>query len=280
MWRRIRLGLAGLAMLAGLWIMASEAQGNPLVDLPRAEAQQIAKTAATVYFFLRVINSALSMAENIEIGASVGAQATMQPLKILEPIDDTVERVAEVVFVIAAGAVLTTVAIGPIMGIGLLVGGAGLLAATLSPGLRPAAAMARIGLGAGVLLPAVFVAGVHLGDIATAGTSATAMETLREVQTEATALTGVGAGGLDAQIAGGEAAEEEGFFSRLGDSVSAMGSTASTIANFRETAALFVERADDIFSASLTLIGVFVLRMLVLPLFLLWIGVAVLRGRD
>ena len=266
-------------MLAGVWIMASEAQGNPLVDLPRAEAQQIAKAAATVYFFLRVINSALSMAENIEIGASVGAQATMQPLKILEPIDDTVERVAEVVFIVAAGAVLTTVAIGPVMGIGLVVGGIGLAAVTLRPDFRAGAVLARLGLGAGVLLPLVFVLGVQLGGFATTGTSAAAMDTLREVQTEATALTGVGAEGLDPGIAGGEE-EEGGFLDWLGGGFSAVGSTATTIANFRETAALFVERADDIFSASLTLIGVFVLRMLVLPLFLLWIGAAVIRTRD
>ena len=169
---RHRLRIAGYLVAAALAFLAGITQVNPAVRWAESSVQQIAASMTGVYVSLRVINAALSAAQEIEVGASVGAQANVQPLKVLEPVDDTVERVADVVFAVAVGAAVATVGLNPVavlgafvLGGGLLVMAAGLVWPNLPGGIAGLARRAvRLGGAVALVLPLVVVLGLELGD--------------------------------------------------------------------------------------------------------------------
>jgi hypothetical protein len=286
--RAVLIGVAGvLVLLAGLLDLSGATRVNPFVAPAEAAAGDVAQTTTGVYVSLRIINSALSAAQEVEVGASVGAQVGVQPLKVLEPVDDTVERVADVVFAVAAGAALAWVGLAPVAGIGLVLLGIGLLGrcgSEIWPGASPLCRTSRraVGVGAalGLVLPLVFALGVSLGQWLTQPQWREAMATLDRVTAEAAVL--IGSGGAE-EI--GETVTEEaggtGLLQSLGDRLSSAGAAVggAAVAVDRYTAAMgvFLSEAEALFTASLTLIGIFALRMLVLPALLLWGSMTVLR---
>ncbi|MBF9061294.1 hypothetical protein HKCCSP123_19105 [Rhodobacterales bacterium HKCCSP123] len=286
--RRVLLtGLAGLVALAiGLWELSGRGPLNPALAPASAAAEEIAATTAGVYVSLRIINAALSTAQEIEVGASVGAQASLQPFKVLEPVDDTVERVADVVFAVAAGAALATVGFAPVAALGLCLLGLGCLLRAFDDalpsvdGMRTAAAYAmRVGLTLGVILPAGFAGGVHLGDRITQPQWQAAMAELDAVTAEARILVGAG---IEAPEATAPAdGVPEGLFARLGAQLQAagdgVGEAVEAVGRYRDAAVLMMGQADDLFRSSLTIIGIFALRILVLPALLLWGALALMR---
>ncbi|OAN84994.1 hypothetical protein A8B78_05685 [Jannaschia sp. EhC01] len=271
----ILLVMAGLACLAvGLLDLSRGGGFNPALPPAVEAAEEIAVVTAGVYVSLRAINAALSAAQEVEIGASIGAQASLQPLKVLEPVDDTVERVADVVFAVAAGAALVTVGLEPVAAIGLVVLGVGLLgmgaAAFFGGGSVAAASLRAVRLGAalGLVLPLVFAGGVWLGERATAAQWDTAMAELDMVTGEARVLIGAG----EAELL--EDAEDGGLFSGF---LGALTDATTSVQSYVAAAGVFTQQADALFSATLTIIGIFVLRTLVLPVLLMWSVMAVLR---
>jgi hypothetical protein len=273
------LKAAALALVACLSFAAAALQVNPAVRWAETAVQEIATSMTGVYVSLRVINAALSAAQEVEVGASVGAQANIQPLKVLEPVDDTVERVADVVFAVAIGAAVATVGLMPVAALGaalLGVGALGLAAGLLWPGLpaRPRAVArqaVRTGAAVALVLPLVVVLGLLIGDRLTAASAAEARAVLDGVAREAQMLIGQAEPDPDALAAetGGSS-----FFARVFDSVSAAGETMSA---YTEAAAVFRTEATALFEATLTLIGIFVLRSVLLPVLLFWGILALLR---
>lgn len=274
--RMIAFVVAGLVCLAvGLLDLSRGGGLNPALPPAVNAAEEIAVVTAGVYVSLRAINAALSAAQEVEIGASIGAQASLQPLKVLEPVDDTVERVADVVFAVAAGAALATVGLEPVAAIGLVVLGVGLLgmggAGALGHATGAAASLRAVRLGAalGLVLPLVFAGGVWLGERATAPQWDAAIAQLEEVTGEARVLIGAGEEELLDQT-GGEGGLFSGFLGAISDA-------SASVQSYVAAAGVFTQQADALFSATLTIIGIFVLRTLVLPALLLWSVMAVLR---
>lgn len=92
---------------------------NPLPDRAAGYAQQVATTSAATYVTLRTLNAVLSTVQEAAFtGSVVVAEATVQPLKALEPIDDTIERISNVVFAIMLAAGVLSVAMGPVSAVG------------------------------------------------------------------------------------------------------------------------------------------------------------------
>ncbi|MGP1357160.1 hypothetical protein [Roseicyclus sp.] len=284
--RAALLGIAGLiALFVGVLDLSGDDPLNPLVEPAEAAADNITLATTAVYVSLRVINSALSVAQEIEVGAAVVAQVGAQPLKVLEPVDDTVERVASVVFAVAAGAAVASVGIGPVASLGLVVLGVGLLGrcgCALWPGAAPALGPSRralsLGAALGLVLPAVFALGVAMGQWMTEARWNDAIATLDAVTTEAATLLGAG----DAEeIAEELAGETTGLLGNVWDRMSAawaaVGDAPEALERYTEAVGVFLDRADDLFHASLTLIGIFALRILVLPALLLWGAMTILR---
>ena len=285
MTRPLVLILAGVLILGlGLLDLSSRAQLNPIVRPASAVASEIAESSAWVYVSLRVVNAALSTAQEIELGASVGAQATMQPLKVLEPIDDTVERVADVVFAVAAGAALAVVGLGPVTALGLVLLGGGLISSGIGsrldnlPVQRIASRAVRMGAGVGILLPLVFAAGVSIGNWVTAAQWNDATEQLARVTEEAQIVLGDGS---ETDTRPEDEATAGSLFGWLGETLGSAsdGVRDAVIAadRYRDAAVTLLNEADVLFEATLVIIGVFVLRTLVLPALLLWASLMLLR---
>lgn len=280
MFRASLMGMVAIAcLIAGLVELGGSARINPLIAPAEASASQIAGATAGVYVSLRVINAALSVAQETEVGAAFGAQASVQPLRVLEPIDDTVERVADVVFAVAAGAALMRVGLAPVAALGLVVlvlvlvlgllmQSVCLVAPKVAPMSSPARQAVRLGLALGVVLPVGFALGVSLGEQMTQPQWDAAVAQLDAVTGEAAILTGMSTQGLAEDLP--PEMRDEGFMGRLLGAVDA-------VARYRDAAGLFLNEADTIFGATLTIIGIFALRMLVLPALLLWGAMTLLR---
>ncbi len=106
--------MAGLALSAAWFYRA-----NPLPNGAADYAGQVATASAATYVTLRTLNAVLSTVQEAAFtGSVVVAEATVQPLKALEPIDDTIERISDVVFAIMLAAGVLSVALGPISAVG------------------------------------------------------------------------------------------------------------------------------------------------------------------
>ena len=242
-----------LALVCALFILAPSA--NPLVRWAEGRNAEVALAATGVYVSLRAINASLSMAGEVEVGASIGVGGSINPLRWLEPVDDTVERVSSLVFAVAAVSGLLTLALEPLSAIGFgllalgLAGQAGCRYGRAGPGVaRAASGCTLLGAGLALLLPAVILAGAFLGEVMTRSEFSEAQATIGLVRDEAAALVG------DA----GDGWRER--YNRLA-----------------EAAGFFWDNADDLLRASITLCGIFVLRLVVLPAALLWAALAILR---
>ena len=99
-----------LSILAMLLIGLFFVKDNVILKTATEYTSDIAKDSAAVYLSLRGINAALSFVEEIEVNASVVvASGSVQPFKVLEPIDDAVERMSSAIFYIGVMAATTTV---------------------------------------------------------------------------------------------------------------------------------------------------------------------------
>jgi len=99
-----------VSILAVLLISLFFVKENVILHSATKYTTEIAKDSAAVYLSLRGINAALSFVEEIEVNASVVvASGSVQPFKVLEPIDDAVERMSSAIFYIGVMAATTTV---------------------------------------------------------------------------------------------------------------------------------------------------------------------------
>jgi hypothetical protein len=124
-----------------------------------------------------------------------------------------------------------------------------------------------------------FAGGVGLGERITAPQWDAAMATLSGISDEAGLLIGAGDDAV-APTATTDPADT-GLFDRLVRPLQTagegMGEAMASVARYRDAAVVLISQADDLFSATLTIIGVFALRMLILPALLLWGAVALMR---
>ena len=122
-----------LMFFAALLISLFFVKDNIFIDRASNYTTEIAKDSGTVYLSLRGINAALSFVEEIEVNASVViASGSVHPFKVLEPIDDAVERMSSAVFHIGVVAASLTVVLDAFGRIGFLLFGLALGAQQLS----------------------------------------------------------------------------------------------------------------------------------------------------
>ena len=259
-------------------------------------AERAARDAATaslgVYVALRSINAALSFAQEIEVGGSVGLSANAQPLKFLEPIDDTVERVAALVFGVTLFAATMSIGIAPVASIGFLVLAVGLCVQWLrdplerhagraaGPVCRAGSACTFTGVMLAVALPLSLALGNLLGEVVTDASWQEANAELQQISSFAQSLIGAEEVVLAPDVAetdtpaGGWLGWLQESFSAAGEGLS--GAVTQTDA-YLEAAGYFISSAYELLGASLTLVSIFLLRTLVLPLAFLAVAVALLR---
>lgn len=102
---------------------------NPLTTRAQTYARSVATASAATYVTLRTLNAFLSTIQEVEVGGgAVVVQGSAQPFKAVEPVDDTVERVAQLVFFLMVATGVIAVAMGPASAVGyVMIAGAALL---------------------------------------------------------------------------------------------------------------------------------------------------------
>lgn len=243
MGKQFRILVAGLALLAVLAALAYDR--NPLTRAAQAHAETVATISAATYVSLRALNAFLSTAQEVELGGSLVVSGTVQPLKILEPIDDTIERIAGVIFALMLVSGVLAVAMGPVGGIGwtlvALAALVWLVPRARVPGLRALARrMISYGLFLGLALPLAFVLAAVFADAMTERTYARHNATVTE---------------LTAEVAPTD--------------VTAETSTWQDIDRYRRMARTLYSQADTLITSYLAILAVFVFRLFVFPLVLL-----------
>ncbi len=256
---------AVLALLAAVLCLglAVAPRLNPLIEKAETFQRFIAVASGATYISLRAINAALSFAQEVEVGGSVVVSGSVQPLKWLEPVDDTVERVSGMIFGVAVLTGVLSMSMAPAAAVGfvlLALSLVGRCTCEVAPGgwratpagvRRVFSGCGSLGFALAVALPLAFVLGLWSGELLTRDAWDTAFATLDRIGGQAKLLIGVDGAG----------AQDRGWL--------------DTIDAYRAAAGVFWGAADELLDASLQLTGIFLLRMVVLPVLLL---IAVLRA--
>lgn len=247
------IGALALVLAVAFGLLATVPRVNPLVGQAEAFQRDIAVAAGATYISLRAINAALSFAQEVEIGGSVVVSGSIQPLKWLEPIDDTVEQVSGLIFAVAVLTGVLSISMAPTVAAGCALLAVALLGrctceaapggwhATPGPLRRAFGGCGAIGFALAVALPLSFVLGLWGGELLTRDALAEANGTLARIGGQAEQLIGV-------DRAGGE---DRNWL--------------DIIEAYRAAAGVFWNNADELLAASLSLTGIFLLRMIVLP---------------
>lgn len=268
-----------LCIVAVCVLLALVPKANPLVWKGKKLSGEVAVACAVTYVSLRTVNAVLSTAQDVQVsGSLVVASADFKPLKWLEPVDDTVERTSELVFALAVLTGVLSVAMGPITSVGLL-----LLAGSLLGGIAkwrgepheraesPLLVRSRnIGLLLAFGLPLAFIVGAWLGDIATHAAWADATETLASIAGQAGAVVGEPGGG---EIDLNALEKVRKYFSDATKNI-------SDASKYFSAARNLWDNAGDLLNVSVTLAGVYLLRLVVMPclLFLVMLRLFPARG--
>jgi hypothetical protein len=255
--RRKPSALMSLALLAGMvaaLLAAWSYRDNPMTRGAQDYAESIAATSAATYVTLRTLNALLSTAQEVEVGGSFFVSGNAQPFKWLEPIDDTVERVAGVIFAIMIATGVLAVALGPLGAAGYSMIAVALLVWLLGRlfDSRPLAAalgrwLAWYGAFLALAVPLAFVVAAAVADRLTDAAwdrhSATVAEITADIENEAP-VDGSGPAG-------------------------AVGGSLRKIEQYQELATNVWSRADELIQGLVGLLAVYIFKLFVLPLMIL-----------
>lgn len=274
--RGFRMALIGLGLLACL--VAPFSASNPVIGNAKQYTVEITASAVALYASLRLINSVLSTAMETEVsGGAVLVSGTIQPLKALEPVDDTVERVASVVFGLALFAGVLSLILAPASGIGLALFGVGLIAFVLMPAGRLPwldtvfGNARRVGLGIGVVLPlgllVAFYGGQFLTEAAVAKANTVITSMTDTLGTDVPALVPEPDAGEPVQ--GGFSSTIESLQNRFLNGAATISGSASSIAEsttrYLELAGTVMARADELFVSFAELLVAYLFQLIVFP---------------
>ncbi len=241
----ILLILLGVAALAAALLH----KDNPLNRSAQEYARSVAVASAGVYVSLRTVNAFLSTAQEVEVGGSLVVSGTAQPFKILEPLDDTIERIASIVFMTMVVTGLLGVAMGPVSAVG-----AALICAALALWVTDrligrqdlvvllARRLSWYGAFLAVALPLAFLLSALIADQLTA-----------QVWDENNAIVTE----ITAPITVADTEPDAGFWSVV-----------QTAEDYRDLAWNIYERADELIGSYIAILSVFLFKILVLPLIL------------
>ena len=237
-----------LSVLAALFF-----QRNPLTGGAQRYATTVAASAGGVYLTLRSLNAFLSTAQEIEVGGTFVVSGTAQPFKVLEPVDDTVERVAGLVFFVMVATGVLSVAMGPASALGyaMLAGAAALWLVTAQggQGARVARRLGWDGAFLGLAVPLSFLIAGQLSELMTEGVMAQNAAILAEISAQA-----------DPAIL--PEASGNGW---LPD----MGGMWNDLDRYRTLAGNIYARADELVASLISILAVFIFRLLILPALLM-----------
>lgn len=229
-------------------------------------ADDVAASALAVYVTLRALNAVLSTAQEVELSGQFVVGGSAQPLKALEPIDDTIERVAGAVFAVMVMSAVLSISAAPVASVGAVLAACGALLALLArgPGLSRLGVIGALygGLLA-VVLPLIITVSGMGGDLLTRA----AWEENAQIVEEIT---------QPYDNPAFEPAQDaaQGIFARLW---SGAGEAVDAVQFYQEVAGKVWDEADTLIASYLKLLGIFVFKVVVMPLIAFGVCYLVLR---
>lgn len=224
---------------------------NPVTQSAQRYAETIAEASAVTYVTLRSLNAVLSTAQEVEVGASLGFSGSFQPGKVLEPVDDTIERIAGLVFTIMVTTGVLAVAMGPVSAVGfaMVAGALTLWAADLLIGrLDVVAVLARrlvwYGAFLAIALPLTFLLSSTVADRLTQDVWSRNAAVIDEITAPVSQENWVG---------------QDGWIPDWMENTD----------RYRDLAQNVYERADDLISSYLAILAVFLFKVFILPALLM-----------
>ena len=233
--------LAGAALCLALALWVARAPEDPLTRSAQSYAADIATKAAATYVVLRTLNAVLSTAQEVEVGVSFIASGSAQPLKVLEPLDDTIERIAALVFGVTVATGVLAVALGPVSAVGLALLALALLIAGLSRRRGMARRLGWYGAFLGLALPLGLTLAAPLAELLTDATLARNQALVSDI-TQSVESTDL------------QATEQ---IADLG------------LNDYRKITAQVWQRADELIGGLVAIFGVYLFRILILPVLLI-----------
>ena len=317
-YRRVRVQ-ALLALVCALLLLASAVSINPINRAAERAATDLGTSTAATYFVLRTFNAALSLVQEARVqGGLAVVSAGIAPLKVLEPVDDTVERMATALFIIAALSVLLSIAFNPLAGLGWAalaayfgfrawmdsrddVGSAQVIEEVAWS--RLPSFLLRTGVAFSLVLPVAFVVAVHFGNFLTKSAweehnrvldeVSNALEKSASIDGLFSAATGTSPAPNQSAPVPSAATQEEGMFSTLKDLVGAgqeavaglteraadaTRTTTSAVRRYFTAASVIVSHADDLLFSIVTILAVLVFKIIVLPVVLAMVILGLVRS--
>ena len=297
---------ATLAFICAACLTASVFSSNPLNDAAEKSATNLVTSATTTYIFLKSINAFLSIAQETEVsGGIVALSGGVLPLKVLEPIDDTVERMATALFAVAVFSVVMSIAFNPLAIFGWVM----LLLyfvieiwlniykkSEFVESLRRSGAnkfspyLVRTGLGLSLVLPIAFSMSTYFGDYLTRAAWDKHQKVIEEISFSLKESTIIDQK-LDSDVQKPSKLEvntldeiqDKSFLSKISDNIgesrkaffeitdSIVGTAKSAvmkIPDYFKSAGKVISRSDELLSSAITILAVFIFKALVLPVIL------------
>lgn len=244
--------LLAIALVIGVILSAMLAvlhAQNPVSNAAARYATTVSTASAATYVTLRGLNAVLSTAQEIEMGVGLGVSGSAQPFKMLEPVDDTIERIADAVFALMIFAGVLAVAMGPVGAVGFAMMAVAFALWWLLPGRVLGRRLASYGAFLALALPLSFLLS---SSIATQMTQ-TVWDRNAAVIERITAT-------IDAPEAA-EGAADAGWIERMRSGLTEMDS-------YRELASTIYDQADELIASYVAILAVFVFRIFLLPVLL------------
>nr|CAD6601855.1 hypothetical protein RKHAN_00979 [Rhizobium sp. Khangiran2] len=281
---------------------------NPLAETAAGFSREVTLGSGALYGTLRVANSLMSVAKDADVTGGVGvASVTASPGQLLQPVTNTIDRMADLLFYLAIASGILSLVLAPVAKVAsaVLALGAGAIAILLfkarsvPPALdRFSRSAAAIGLLGAVLLPASYSLAFHAGNAITeeAWSEASAIFQRMDAQYEATAVESQVEAlreGLPADGTAPPPVEDEGLLGRLGSAVdasrsalsgtldAASGLAQSVTGGVTANARIITEGlalSADLFTASIGIAVAYLVKLLVLPMLILGALIYLMRA--
>ena len=289
-----------LALICAVFLATSVFSVNPLNNAAERSAESLAASTTATLVVLAGINAFLSLAQEFEASITV---ATVQPLKTLEPVDDLVERVASALLIVTVFSIVLSLAFNPVAGFGWAIllcyfciktwtsfdkENNGLVEFSNDTDINQFSRyLIRAGLGLSLVLPVAFLVSTYFGDFLTKAVWQKHQLVLEEVSTllkdssdsdwifapqevkssvpqsdssNDPLETGFMSGVLGAWDKGHDVVV--GIADQVGSATKA---TVSMVKNYIEAAGIVIAHTDDLIFSLITILAVFIFKVLVLP---------------
>lgn len=241
--RRKHVGIALIAGAVLSLILAMFHTANPVTNTAARYATTVSTASAATYVTLRSLNAVLSTAQQVEMGVGLGVSGSAQPFRMLEPVDDTIERIADAVFALMVFSGVLAVAMGPVGAVGFAMMAGAFVIWWLFPGRVLGRRLAVYGTFLALALPLSFLLSGGIAEQMTQGVWERNSLVIDRIA---------------ATIETPETSGEAGWLDRMRSGLTEMDS-------YRALASTIYDQADELIASYIAILAVFVFRIFLLP---------------